>query len=163
MSWPWRARRWSGRHERRSMSTTPTRYRVGDRLGPLVMVVQQSRMDAYAEVSGSNGRIHLDPAYATPRWGSTLAQGMLVVDPVTQLMLHACGARGWLEHGRMEAKFVGHTRPGDTVTTSATVEAVEDRDGLHILTCRFECVTQDGRAVIVGTASGALLDPPPPA
>jgi len=141
------------------MTTIPRRYRVGDRLGPLVMQVDQSRMDAFAEVSGSNGRIHLDPAYAAPRWGSTLAQGMLVVDPVTQLMLHTCGARGWLEHGRLEAKFVGYTRPGDTVTTSATVEAVEERDGLRILTCRFECVTQDGRTVIVGTASGALPAP----
>ena len=137
---------------------------VGDELGPLVMAVDQARMDAFAQVSGSNGRIHLDPDYAVPRWGSTLAQGMLVVDPVCQLMIGACGARGFLEHGALEAKFVGYTRPGDVVTTRATVEAVEERGGLTWLRCRFACETQDGRTVIAGTARGAILEgaPNPP-
>ena len=140
------------------MDASGRTWRVGDELGPLVMAVDQARMDAFADVSGSNGRIHLDSEYAVPRWGSTLAQGMLVVDPVCQLMIGACGARGFLEHGALEAKFVGYTRPGDVITTRATVEAVEQRDGLVWLRCRFTCQTQDGRTVIAGTARGAAPD-----
>jgi acyl dehydratase len=140
------------------MGVSGRAWRVGDELGPLVMAVDQARMDAFAAVSGSNGRIHLDPEYAIPRWGSTLAQGMLVVDPVCQLMIEACGARGFLEHGALEARFVGYTRPGDVVTTRATVEAVEERDGLTWLHCRFTCQTRDGRTVIAGTARGAIVD-----
>jgi 3-hydroxybutyryl-CoA dehydratase len=131
--------------------------RPGDALGPLVQRVDQERMNAFAEVSGSNGKIHLDPEFSGPRYGSTLAQGMLVLDPLVQLMIGVCSAEGWMRHGRLAAKFVSYTRPGDTVTTRASVTEVEERGGLRVLTCEFRCETQDGRAVIVGTASGALL------
>ncbi|GEM_PF-1090946 len=137
------------------------RPRVGDELGPLEQRIDQERMNEFAQVSGSNGRIHLDPTFAVPRWGSTLAQGMLVLDPICQLMICVCSLRGWLEHGRLEAKFVGYTRPGDTVTTRATVEELSEQEGRTLITCRFQCETQDGRTVIVGTARGALLEETP--
>ena len=133
------------------------RVQPGDELGPLVQRVSQERMNAFGEVSGSSGKIHIDPKFATPRYGSTLAQGMLVLDPLVQLMIGVCSVEGWMRHGRLEAKFVAYTRPDDTVTTRATVTKVAERDGLRIVTADFRCETQDGRAVIVGTASGALL------
>ncbi|CCG04287.1 MaoC family dehydratase [Blastococcus saxobsidens] len=116
----------------------------------------QERMNAFGDAAGSAGRVHTDPEWAEPVFGSTLAQGMLVLDPVVQMMVGVCGSDNWFEGGRVKAKFVGMTRPGDTVVARMKDVEVVEEEGRKRVRGSFSCETQAGVVVIVGEAEGPL-------
>ncbi len=127
-------------------------FKAGQELAVSRRTLSQDQLDLFGVVGGSNGRIHIDAEWATPRYGSTIAQGMLVLGPVARIMAEACGEEAWLTAGSLEAKFVGLARPGDVITVRVVVDAIlKER-----ISCAFSCVAGDGRTVIVGTAAGRL-------
>lgn len=123
---------------------------------PRQMVPTQEQMNEFGKASGSAGRVHTDPEWAEPRFGSTLPQGMMVVDLVVQMMVDACGLENWCDGGRMRAKFVGMMRPGDTIVARLEDHEIVEEGGRKLLRGTFTCQNGEGKPVIVGDVEGPL-------
>lgn len=116
---------------------------------PVVRLVSQQRIDAYADASGDHNPIHVDPSFArsTP-FGGTIAHGMLVLALIGEMMRGAFG-EAWSTSGKLKVRFKAPTRPGDTVTASAVLSK-ESADGAEYA---VQCVSQSGEVLIEGRAS----------
>lgn len=97
---------------------------------------------------------HVDDAYAAKtRFGTRILHGML-----TSAMMG--GALGMIFHGTAIAllehasRFTAPVRPGDTITTTWTVVALDDKPkrGGGIVTLGAVAVNQDGETVAEGDA-----------
>jgi len=121
-------------------------------VAPVVREITQARIDAYASASGDHNPIHTDPAFAagTP-FGGTIAHGMLVLALMGEMMNGAFGP-GWRSTGKLKVRFKAPTRPGDTVTASATL--LKERDG--VAEFAVQCALANGDVVIEGRASVAV-------
>jgi 3-hydroxybutyryl-CoA dehydratase len=111
--------------------------------------IAQAQIDAYANASGDHNPIHVDPVFAasTP-FGGTIAHGMLVLALIAEAMHQACGD-DWATRGRMKVRFKAPTRPGDTVTATAT----EVKESSEAIEFAVQCARQDGDVLIEGRAS----------
>ncbi|MFC2056725.1 MaoC family dehydratase [Chloroflexota bacterium] len=83
------------------------------------------------------------------------ASGAMPEGYLTQLMIELFGI-DWLRHGKMTLKFIATVKPDDTVLPKAIVRdrQIEDRNIRFIM--EVWCENQDGKKVVVGTASGLL-------
>jgi acyl dehydratase len=63
------------------------------------------------------------------------------------------GADGLTKYG---VRFVNQVWPGDTLTATATVDAIREEDGHHLADLTVETVNQDGKPVVTGTATARL-------
>ncbi len=116
---------------------------------PVTCEITQQRINAYAAASGDHNPIHVDEAFArTTPFGGTIAHGMLVLALVGDMMRGAFGD-AWSETGKMKVRFKAPTRPGDTVTASATLS--KETNGVAEYT--VQCTTQSAEVVIEGRAS----------
>lgn len=105
--------------------------------------LQQHHIDDYGVVSASDGRVHTDPEWATPRHGTTLAQAMMVLGMVDIMVGEHFGVPRWTRSGEVsEVKFVAPLRPGDRIT--AVVQFVDEN------AFAFESHNQNRQVVMVG-------------
>jgi 3-hydroxybutyryl-CoA dehydratase len=116
-------------------------------VAPVVRELTQAMIDAYAEASGDHNPIHVDQAFAasTPM-GGTIAHGMLVLALISEMMTAAFDS-AWLSSGKLDVRFRGPARPGDTLTARARLSNPGER-----LKYAVECVNQSGELLISGTA-----------
>lgn len=117
---------------------------------------QLTRTDlvVYAGASGDFNPMHHDEVKAQKAgMASVFGHGMLSMGIVGRALTDWVGA-GSLRGYR--ARFTRQTWPGDTLTTSITVTALDDLDGemVAVLDCRL--VNQDGDDVVVGEARVAV-------
>jgi 3-hydroxybutyryl-CoA dehydratase len=119
---------------------------------PVSQAITQERINAYADACGDHNPIHIDPEFArgTP-FGGTIAHGMLVLALIGEMM-HGTFGDAWSETGKLKVRFKAPTRPGDTVTASATL--AKEHDG--VAEYAVHCATQSGEVVIEGRASVAV-------
>lgn len=123
---------------------------------PVARTITQMRINAYADASGDHNPIHVDPSFAaTTPFGGTIAHGMLILALIGEMMHGAHGA-AWVSGGRMKVRFKAPTRPGDTVTASATL-AKQSADAVEYA---VQCANQSGEVLIEGRASVAVKDAP---
>lgn len=114
--------------------------------------ITQTQINEYADASGDDNPIHVEPAFAaTTAFGGTIAHGMLVLAQAAQMM-HAAHGDAWLRGGRMKVRFKAPTRPGDTVTASATGQKPAT-DGIEYT---IVVANQSGETLIEGRASVLL-------
>ena len=111
--------------------------------------ITQDQINAYADASGDRNPIHVDAEFAagTP-FGGTIAHGMLVLAMIGEVM-HEAEGEAWIAGGRIKVRFKAPTRPGDTVTATATV--VKETD--DAVEYAVQCAKQDGEVLIEGRAS----------
>jgi acyl dehydratase len=88
--------------------------------------VTQADFDRFAELSGDDNPIHVDPAFcAGTRWGRTLAHGMFLFS----LLLHVIDAE--LVPGAVvqeqELMFPGPIYAGDELVISVEILSADDR------------------------------------
>jgi acyl dehydratase len=103
----------------------------------------QDEIDEFGRISGGNGRIHTDPAYAAASpFGRTLVQGVLLLAVVERAVCSAVPS--WARAGEIEAVFLGPVGAGETFH----VEVFEDH-APGVL--RIEGTTEHG-TVLAGTA-----------
>ena len=75
---------------------------------------------------------------------------MLVLALIGEAM-HEAQGDAWIARGRVKVRFKAPTRPGDTVTATATL--VKETD--DALEYAVQCVSQSGEVLIEGRASVA--------
>ena len=79
--------------------------------------ITQERLNAYAQASGDDNPLHLDPEFASgTQFGGIIAHGMLTLAFVGETMAAAHGRR-WLEAGSIRVRFKGAAYIGDRVET----------------------------------------------
>jgi len=121
---------------------------VGSELPPVVKEITQKTIARYADASGDHNPLHVDPDFAaTTQFEGPIAHGMLVLAYLSEMLTGAFGDR-WLESGHLKIRFRAPARPGDTITATGTVTAV---DG-GFVSCDIECKNQTGETLISGQA-----------
>lgn len=131
----------------------PVELKAGVILPELKKTVTQADISLYARASRDFNPIHIDPEFAkkTPL-GGTIAHGMLILAYVSQMLTDAFGIE-WLTGGRLDLRFKAPARPGDTVTVSGVVAAVQDAGGARLVSINVDCRNQKDETVITGEAS----------
>ena len=109
------------------------RARIGREIGVSDwIVVDQAKIDAFADVTGDHQFIHVDPvaAAATP-FGTTIAHGFLTLSLLSALAYDAMpgieGARMGVNYGFDKVRFMAPVKSGSRIRGRFTLTGVEQR------------------------------------
>jgi acyl dehydratase len=123
----------------------------------LVDDLSRTQIVMYAGASGDYNPLHSDDKYTREVAGypGVFAHGMLTMGMTGRLLTD------WFGDGRLTrygVRFVKQVWPGDTLTATATVDAIREEDGVPYADVSVVTVNQDGDPVVNGSAT-ARLDP----
>lgn len=109
----------------------------------------------YAGASGDYNPLHSDEVYTTEIAGypSIFAHGMLSMGATGRVLTDWFGATALT---RYAVRFVAQVWPGDTLTATATVEALREVDGEQLVDLTVVTVNQNGDKVVTGSATARL-------
>jgi acyl dehydratase len=111
----------------------------------------------YAGSSGDYNPLHTDEPFATKVAGypTVFAHGMLTMGMTGKVLTDWVGPQNLTSYG---VRFVAQVWPGDTLTATATVDAVRDDDDGGGRLADFSIVTrnQRGEPVLTGTATARI-------
>jgi len=130
--------------------------KVGDSKSLVVFDnLTRSQIVMYAGASGDYNPLHSDEVFTTKIAGypSVFAHGMLSMGATGRVLTDWFGADGLAKYG---VRFVNQVWPGDTLTATATVDAVREEDGAAFADLTVSTVNQDGQPVVTGTATARL-------
>jgi acyl dehydratase len=124
---------------------------------PLVDDLTRTQIVMYAGASGDYNPLHSDDKYTREVAGypGVFAHGMLTMGMTGRVLTD------WFGDGRLTrygVRFVKQVWPGDTLTATATVDAIREDDGVPYADVSVVTVNQDGDPVVTGSAT-ARLDP----
>lgn len=112
----------------------------------VVEALNRTHLAQYAAASGDYHPVHHDDTYAQSiGYPSVFAHGMLTMG-LTGRFLEQTVGRGMLTH--YTARLVGQVWPGDRLTATLTVTAVDD----GVAQLAVQTVNQDGALVLTGSA-----------
>ncbi len=140
------------------MALSASTLQVGDSRSACVLEnISRTRLVMYAGASGDYNPLHTDEVYVTQVAGypTVFAHGMLSMGATGKVLTD------WVGDGRLTSygvRFVNQVWPGDSLTSTATVEAVRVDGDQHLADFSVVTVNQHGKAVVTGTAT-ARIDP----
>jgi acyl dehydratase len=135
-----------------------TELSVGDTYQEVVVDdLTRTQCVQYAGASGDYNPLHHDEVYTTQVAGypGIFAHGMLTMGLTGKMLTNYVGDGRLVRFG---VRFSSQVWPGDTLTATATVEAIREQDGVHLVDLAVSTRNQHGDEVIKGTAS-ARIDP----
>ena len=111
----------------------------------------------YAGTSGDYNPLHSDEVFATKVAGypTVFAHGMLSMGMTGKMLTNYVGDGRLTKFG---VRFTSQVFPGDTLDSTATVEAIREEGGEHLVDLAVSTVNQEGREVVRGSAT-ARVDP----
>ena len=130
--------------------------KVGDSKSMVVFDnLTRSQIVMYAGASGDYNPLHSDEIFTTKVAGypSVFAHGMLSMGATGRVLTDWFGADGLTKYG---VRFVNQVWPGDTLTATATVDAIREEDGAAFADLTVSTTNQDGQPVVTGTATARL-------
>ncbi|MFN3592305.1 MAG: MaoC family dehydratase [Thermaurantiacus sp.] len=141
---------------RQAMRLEELKARVGDEVGVSDwIVVDQARIDAFAEVTGDHQFIHVKPDLArqTP-FGTTIAHGFLTLSLMSQMGYAAMpvldGVKMGVNYGLNRLRFLAPVRSGSSIRGRFRLLDVTERGGGAVQT------TYDVTVEIAGEEKPAL-------
>ncbi|MBW2279978.1 MAG: MaoC family dehydratase N-terminal domain-containing protein [Deltaproteobacteria bacterium] len=140
------------------MALSASKLSVGDTHEELVVNdLTRTQIVQYAGASGDYNPIHSDEIFATKVAGypTVFAHGMLTMGLTGTMLTNYVGDGRLTKFG---VRFASQVWPGDTLTARATVEALREEDGQHLVDLTISTVNQDGKEVVKGSAT-ARIDP----
>ncbi len=119
--------------------------------------LSRTQIVMYAGASGDYNPVHTDNEFVTKVAGypGVFAHGMLSMGLTGRLLTDTVGDGRLTKYG---VRFVKQVWPGDTLTAKATVAAIREDNGEHLLDLDVVTTNQNGDAVITGSAT-ARIDP----
>ena len=123
----------------------------------VVSDLSRTQIVQYAGASGDYNPLHTDELFATKIGGypTAFAHGMLSMGLTGTMLTNYVGDGRLTKYG---VRFSRQVFPGDTLTASATVEAVREEDGQHFVDLTISTRNQNGDEVVNGSAT-ARIDP----
>lgn len=110
----------------------------------------------YSGASGDYNTLHNDEISATKAgYPSVFAHGMLTMGVTSRMLTDTVGDGRLTKFG---GRFTSQVWPGDTLTAKATVDAVREEDGVHLVDLVVSTVNQKDVEVFGGYAT-ARVDP----
>jgi acyl dehydratase len=138
------------------VTVTRNDIKVGDTKSLVVFDnLTRSQIVMYAGASGDYNPLHSDEVFTTKIAGypSVFAHGMLSMGATGRVLTDWFGADGLAKYG---VRFVNQVWPGDTLTATATVDAIREEGGAAFADLTVSTVNQDGQPVVTGTATARL-------
>ena len=138
------------------MSIKASEIKVGDsREVVIVEDLKRTQIVMYAGASGDYNPLHTDEKFTQEIAGypTVFAHGMLTMGMTGRVITD------WVGDGRITkygVRFTKQVFPGDTLTTTATVEAIRDEGGAKFADFKVTTRNQDGDDVVAGYASACL-------
>jgi acyl dehydratase len=118
---------------------TEIKSRVGDEVGlSSWILIDQARIDAFADATGDRQFIHVDPAAAaqTP-FGGTIAHGFLSLSLLSRMgaeaMLMPEGMKMAVNYGLDRVRFLAPVHSGKRVRGRFTLDSVEEKAAGQVL------------------------------
>jgi acyl dehydratase len=115
------------------------RQRIGEEVGISDwIIVDQARIDAFADATEDHQFIHVDPAAAarTP-FGGTIAHGYLTLSLLSRMaadaMLIPAGAKMIVNYGFDRVRFLAPVRSGKRMRGRFTLDSVEEKGPGQVL------------------------------
>ncbi len=119
---------------------------------PVTRLIDQARVDAYADAGHDHNPLHLDtPEASASQFGRPIAHGMLVLALVSEMMANTFGQR-WTEGGHFKVRWRAPAIPPVTITASAELKSSSD----DVATYDVACTSDDGTVLLTGTARAPL-------
>jgi acyl dehydratase len=140
------------------MTLKASELKVGDTYTErLVEDLKRTQIVQYAGSSGDYNPLHTDEVFTTKVAGypSVFAHGMLSMGMTGRMLTNYVGDGRLSKFG---VRFTSQVWPGDTLDSTATVEAIRKEGGKNFVDLVVTTVNQDGVAVIQGSAT-ARIDP----
>jgi|FLYL01.1.fsa_nt_gi 3-hydroxybutyryl-CoA dehydratase len=132
--------------------------RVGD-TAEFTKTVSEEDIAGFARVTGDEQPLHLDEAYAAKtRFKRRIAHGMLSAGFISAALGTKLAPDSVVVYLSQSLRFQRPVYPGDTITAKLEVRSTDTEKGF--VTCRTDCVNQEGQTVVTGEAT-VLLDPAP--
>ena len=134
------------------MTLSKTSVRVGDEMATLSRTVTQEQINAYAEASGDFNPIHVNEEFARMvGLPGTIAHGMLDLGILAEAVARWAG--GYERVASVGCRFSKPLLPGDTITCTGRVVAVDEDRGIATLEVgatsdRGDTVLSNGRAEV---------------
>ena len=123
----------------------------------LVEDLKRTQIVQYAGASGDYNPLHTDEVFAKEVAGypTVFAHGMLTMGMTGRLLTDTVGDGRLTRFG---GRLTSQVWPGDTLTATATVDAMREEGDDHLVDLSVETRNQDGVAVFSGSAT-ARIDP----
>ncbi|MCY4198397.1 MAG: MaoC/PaaZ C-terminal domain-containing protein [Gammaproteobacteria bacterium] len=140
------------------MALKQSEIKVGDTYSErLVEDLKRTQIVQYAGASGDYNPLHTDEVFTTEVAGypSVFAHGMLTMGMTGKLLTNYVGDGRLTKYG---VRFTSQVWPGDTLDSTATIEAIRDEDGEQLVDLSVQTVNQEGRVVLSGTATARIDD-----
>lgn len=134
------------------MALKAKELKIGDTYSEcLVEDLKRTQIVQYAGSSGDYNPLHTDEVFTTKVAGypSVFAHGMLTMGMTGRMLTNYVGDGRLTKYG---VRFTNQVWPGDTLTSTATVESVEK----DILRLAVETKNQDGATVLSGYAEARV-------
>lgn len=125
------------------------------------LVVEQSRIDLFAQATGDHQWIHVDIERASREMGGTIAHGFLVLSLLSVLheaIIQVTGVAHGLNYGLNKVRFTGTTPAGSRVRLRERLLSVEPKGAGILATYEFVVEREGGdRPVCVAEALGLMM------
>lgn len=119
--------------------------------------LSRTQLVMYSGAGGDYNPLHSDEIYTVQVAGypTVFAHGMLTMGLTGKMLTNYVGIARLIKFG---VRFTNQVWPGDSLEAIATVEAIREEDGLHLVDLALSTVNQDGKDVLSGYAT-ARIDP----
>lgn len=134
------------------MALKASELSVGDTYSEcLVEDLKRTQIVQYAGASGDYNPLHTDEIFTTKVAGypSVFAHGMLTMGMTGRMLTNYVGDGRLTKYG---VRFTNQVWPGDTLSSTATVEEVGD----GVVKLKVETTNQDGQVVVSGYAEARV-------
>jgi len=117
--------------------------------------LSRTQIVMYAGASGDYNPLHSDELFTTKIAGypTVFAHGMLSMGATGRVLTDWFGPDRLTKFG---VRFVNQVWPGDTLTATATIDAIREEDGAHLVDLTVSTTNQDGKPVVTGTATASV-------
>jgi len=140
------------------MALSKANLNVGDQHSEQVVEnLTRTQIIQYAGASGDYNPLHTDEIFTTKVAGypTVFAHGMLSMGMTGKMLTNYVGDGRLTKYG---VRFVSQVWPGDSLTATATIEAIREEGGVNLVDLSVSTVNQDGTEVVKGSATARIDD-----